>query len=617
MREAMASVLAQTFLDWELIVWDDRSTDDSARIIAEYQDPRIHYFQSAEESSLGQARTAAIRQSTGAWLAFLDQDDVWLPEKLEKQIGLADDSVGLVYGRTVRFYPNGRERDYDQAHEFTFLPEGDIFQQLFTDSCFIAMSSAMFRRAAVDAVGGVPEAIRIIPDYWLYVAVARQYPVRAVQEVICRYRMHSANMSRTTAVTMHEEALWLVDQWARDLDPRTAALCRRRHFTAIALQEMRKPGTVARGVARLFTQGSPKSQLARPFMFAFHIIRRNVRRPYWRRLSNCEHPASQQVERVRSYRGLQSNDTLSPQVSIIMNVRNGAPFLREALDSVMAQTFQDWEVILWDDRSTDDSPKIVAECRDQRIRYFLSPEDTPLGEARNRAIRQANGQWLAFLDQDDVWLPRKLQQQMALADDDIGIMYGRALQFYPTGEERDYDYAHEFQPLPEGDIFSQLFADGCFIAMSSAILRRSAVEEVGPIPETIQTVPDYWLYAAVARRYAVRAVQEPVCRYRMHPGSMSRSKRRRLYEEPLWIVNQWAEHLDPQIVAYRRMTYSTGLALEEMRRLKTARTGLVRLFRQGSLVWLISRPLVRAWRVVRRRLRRPYWLTTEFASDPD
>ena len=306
---------------------------------------------------------------------------------------------------------------------------------------------------------------------------------------------------------------------------------------------------------------------------------------------------------------LKANDTHMPRVSIIMNIRNGAAFLREALNSVMAQTFQDWELIVWDDCSTDDSSRIVAEYRDSRIHYFLSPEETSLGEARNRAIRQAHGEWLAFLDQDDIWLPRKLQQQMALVDDDAGIIYGRAIQFYPSGKERDYDYAHEFMTLPEGDIFTQLFADGCFIAMSSAVMRRSAVEAVGPIPPTIQTVPDYYLYIAVARGYPARAVQEPVCRYRMHAGSMSQSKRQRLYEEPLSIVNQWAEQLDPQIAAYRRRTYSTGIALEEMRYSTSFARGIVRLFTDGSVTWLMSRPFIIAFRALRRKFRRPYWRT--------
>ncbi|MGB7556303.1 MAG: glycosyltransferase [Candidatus Korobacteraceae bacterium] len=286
LREALESVMAQSFHDWELIIWDDQSTDESARIIAEYGDPRVHYFQSPEETSLGRARANAIRQSSGAWLAFLDQDDIWLPHKLEKQMALADENIGLIYGRTVRFYPGGLERDYDQAHEFKPLPEGEIFHQLFTDSCFIAMSSAVFERAAVEAIGGIPDAIQIIPDYWLYVAVARRYQVRAVQEVVCRYRMHAANMSRLTALKMNEEVLWLIDQWVDDIDPHTVALCRKRHFTAIALQEMRKPDTIIRGVARLFAQGSLASQLARPFWFVFHVIRRNVWRPYWRSIGD-------------------------------------------------------------------------------------------------------------------------------------------------------------------------------------------------------------------------------------------------------------------------------------------------------------------------------------------
>jgi len=309
-----------------------------------------------------------------------------------------------------------------------------------------------------------------------------------------------------------------------------------------------------------------------------------------------------------------------PLVSIIMNVRNGATFLREALDSVMSQTFTDWELIVWDDCSTDESASIVGEYgdRDRRIRYFLSPDETSLGEARDRAIRQASGEWLAFLDQDDIWLPRKLEKQMALAKNDVGIVYGRTVLFDSRrGDRRDYDYAHEFGRLPEGDIFTALFRDACFIAMSSAVLRRSAVNEAGGIPDTIRVVPDYYLYVAIARSYRAGAVQELVCRYRIHPGSMSASPqhRLRLHAEPLAIINQWAACLDPEIARYRRMTYSTALALEEMRRRDTMAAGLRRLLSDGSLGWLMSRPVVRAWRALRRRLQQPYWRKYQLIRD--
>ena len=300
-----------------------------------------------------------------------------------------------------------------------------------------------------------------------------------------------------------------------------------------------------------------------------------------------------------------------PLVSIIMNVRNGAAFLREALDSVLAQSFADWELIVWDDCSTDESASIVRQYHDDRVRYFLSPDETPLGAARDGAMRQARGEWLAFLDQDDVWLPHKLEKQVGLIDDGVGIIYGRTVLFDSRrGDVRDYDYFHEFQSLPEGDIFAELFRHACFIAMSSAVLRRSAVVEIGGVPDTIQIVPDYYLYVAIARRYHARAVQKVVCRYRLHPASMSssRSNRLRLHAEPLSIVKQWTDSLDPRLSAYRLMTYSTFLAVEEMRSAQTALTGLKRLLADGSVLWLISRPFVRIWRAIRRRVRRPYWL---------
>jgi glycosyltransferase involved in cell wall biosynthesis len=286
LREAIDSVLAQTFSDWELIVWDDRSSDASPGLVAEYRDPRIHYFLSPEDVPLGQARSDAIGHAKAEWVAFLDQDDIWLPHKLEKQMALAAESVGLIYGRTIRFYPGGTERDYDQRHEYELLPEGDIFTQLFTKSCFVAMSSAVFRRSAIEAIGGIPANIRIIPDYYLYVAIARPYQVRAVQQAVCRYRMHADNTSQVAALQMHQEVLWLIDHWSGRLDPNVVKECRSRHQTAIALEEMRRLATLRSGVVRLLTQGSVGSQLARPFAFVFHAIRRNVRRPYWRELRN-------------------------------------------------------------------------------------------------------------------------------------------------------------------------------------------------------------------------------------------------------------------------------------------------------------------------------------------
>lgn len=283
--EAMEGVLRQSFADWELLVWDDASSDGGAEIIRGYDDPRIRYVRSDERVSLGRARQAAIEASHGEWVAFLDQDDVWLPCKLELQMdrARANPEAALIYGRTVRFYPNGSERDYDQAHEYSALPEGDIFKSLFAQSCYIAMSSAMFRRSALEAVGGIPETIRIIPDYYLYTAVARRHPAAAVQEPVCRYRMHRHSLMQSESVAVHEEALRLMEMWHEEVDPEVLAKCKRHHSTQIALVEMRDSRTFWHGLRRLARDGSVVSQLVRPLWYVFHIVRRNVVEPVWKR----------------------------------------------------------------------------------------------------------------------------------------------------------------------------------------------------------------------------------------------------------------------------------------------------------------------------------------------
>jgi glycosyltransferase involved in cell wall biosynthesis len=297
-----------------------------------------------------------------------------------------------------------------------------------------------------------------------------------------------------------------------------------------------------------------------------------------------------------------------PAVSVIMNIFNGADTLREALQSTLDQTFTDWELIVWDDCSTDESAAIVESFRDRRIRYFLAPRSMSLGEARAAAIQQAEGDWLAFLDQDDVWLSRKLELQMALAESPaVGMIYGRTLAFRADGSQRDHDYFHEFCELPEGDIIKELLGRGCFVAMSSALLRRKSVQEAGDMPGYVRTTPDYFLYLAVTSRYKTRALQEVVCRYRVRGESMSSRYRRETLEETLLLVDEWHNHLTPAEYRRRSNHLATALAVEDLRTPGSRRAGAKRLWHDGSLMWLSGRPFVRCWRTLRRRIFRPYW----------
>ena len=101
----------------------------------------------------------------------------------------------------------------------------------------------------------------------------------------------------------------------------------------------------------------------------------------------------------------------SPKISIIMNCYNGDRFLLEAIQSVIKQTYKKWELIFFDNKSNDNSKKIFFSFYDKRLKYFYAKRHTSLYEARNEAIKKATGEYIAFIDTDDIWIKKKLEIQ--------------------------------------------------------------------------------------------------------------------------------------------------------------------------------------------------------------
>ena len=96
-----------------------------------------------------------------------------------------------------------------------------------------------------------------------------------------------------------------------------------------------------------------------------------------------------------------------PKVSIIMNCHNGEKYLKKSISSVINQTYKNWELIFWDNKSTDRSEKIFKDFKDKRLKYFRSNNYLKLYKARNNAIKKCRGKFIAFLDTDDWWLKKK------------------------------------------------------------------------------------------------------------------------------------------------------------------------------------------------------------------
>lgn len=205
----------------------------------------------------------------------------------------------------------------------------------------------------------------------------------------------------------------------------------------------------------------------------------------------------------------------SPLVSVVIPTYNRADWLCEAVESVLAQTYAPIEIIVVDDGSTDGTPDMLA-ARFPAVRCIVQP-NAGVSAARNRGLAAAAGQYINFLDDDDLFMPDKIARQVARleADPELFLVHCRYHDVDAAGHKLG-----RVGVLPEGEALPDLLR-GNFIWMSAPLIRREAVERVGGFDETLSTCADYdlWLrLAADGARFG--CVQEPLGCYRLHGASM-------------------------------------------------------------------------------------------------
>ena len=217
-------------------------------------------------------------------------------------------------------------------------------------------------------------------------------------------------------------------------------------------------------------------------------------------------------------RGVRGEGKIMQQlVSIITATKNYARFLPEAIDSVLAQTFADWELIIVDDGSTDDTANVIAPfLYDKRIRYIRSDQ---LGQSRakNLGIAMSQCEFVAFLDADDAWEPTKLEKQLPLFRDDVGVVFTRRSMMDETGTSLPPRI--ETDP-PRGRVLNELFVQN-FVCFSSAIVRRSLFDQIGRFDESLDLAIDYDLWLRAAPHTSFDYINEPLVRYRTGHGNLS------------------------------------------------------------------------------------------------
>ncbi len=206
-----------------------------------------------------------------------------------------------------------------------------------------------------------------------------------------------------------------------------------------------------------------------------------------------------------------------PKITVLMNCLNGEGLVAEAIESVYAQTYSDWEIVFWDNASTDGTA-VIAKKFDDRLRYFRSDETVPLGKAREWALAQAQGEWITILDHDDSFLSQNLEHQMAaIGSEDYAMSYCG----YREIDERNRFLRAVLPRNKSGWLMQALLVD-FEINIATVLMRRAYLQQLRM--ETIKSfkmAEDYYLYLSLAARGRVCVIPEVLVNYRQVSSSWS------------------------------------------------------------------------------------------------
>ena len=262
------------------------------------------------------------------------------------------------------------------------------------------------------------------------------------------------------------------------------------------------------------------------------------------------------------------NQPPSPNVSVILPTHNRAVTLKRAIDSVLAQTYADFELLIIDDGSSDQTAVLVGSYEDARLRYIPLPERGGAGAARNHGLSVACGCWIAFQDSDDEWRSEKLALQVRATEEaspEVGVIYTNYQRAVST---------RMISGIPSHRTFSNRFglrssrldgnpqhtlARGNFIPTQTAMVRKSCLQQVGGFDECLPRLQDWDLWLRLARNYTFIFINQPLVRIYPSPGSIS--------SQPDHLENAFERILkkhEPQRALYRSLQAQYHFALGDV-----------------------------------------------------
>ncbi len=540
LREALESALAQTHVNWEAIVVDDRSTDDTDAVMAEYltRDARITYHKLPAGRTGGPAgRNLGAEKSTGDFVIFFDSDDLIAPDCLAHRAALMVAKPELDFAvwqcQVFRQTPGDTNLLWNRFTDAT--PAEDLDRYLRRDTVW-QTTSPIWRRAALDKLGPWDESIQSSQDWEHHIrALARGLKYEKIDVVDCYWRRpdgerHSIGKSsfgvehaRTRVSTL--DSVYRTVDGAGLMTPARKLWFAGLYFNAaerLARRVDRREGRALLGALRRRGILGPRRYAEGMLYFtAMH------RHPWERRVK--EHllrrwPRELFAPGSPTFQSEPLDPAVAPSISVLLCVRNGEAYLDETLESILRQTEHDFEFVIVDNASTDGTAAILRRAADQDSRLRLMRSDaTSLAGGLNDGLAACRGEFVARIDADDVCTHDRLHKQLAhlRAHPEVVALGSRIRRIDPLGAELDVPE----HPLDHDAIDAQLLQGiGWSIVHPAAMMRRSAMLAVGGYDPSLTYGEDLDFFLKLAEIGRLANLPDVLLNYRQHLSSMGQRR---------------------------------------------------------------------------------------------
>ena len=547
--ETVESVLQQTFSDFELLIIDDGSSDRTPDISQSFRDYRLQY-QRYENAGPATSRNRGAAIARGDYLSFIDADDRWTPDKLQQQWQALEThpDAAVAYSWTNYIDEAGHlirtGSHLDVTSDSNGQPQAtDVLAYLLLGDFLENGSNVLLRREAFERVEGFDPSLTVAHDWDLFLRLAARYFFICVPQAHIQYRLSKTSIS--SQIERQETYCKLALERAYESCPGALKNLKNQSFINLyyyliykALQSPIEAENCRLSLS--FIQEIEKRQLRYS----------NLKIPYFQTYYDllnrikliCQifqnHPTDQATKLCQEVGlSLDVSELLTytkskpyPAISVIIPAYNAESTIIETLESVFAQTFTDFEVIVIDDGSTDNTVAVIKELQDDRLKVFCYP-NAGQGESRNRGACHATGEFFAFLDSDDLWRADKLESQYQAIINWTPPVDAEAV--YQTRQpavsyswvdwvdisgkfiQRGCDYT------TNGYVYPQLLLSDFIAGGSNAMIWRGAFYQLRGFNPDFPPAEDRDMWLRLAERFHFVAVEKPLLRYRQVPTSQS------------------------------------------------------------------------------------------------